>query len=229
MVDGIRAGVEGMRLMSLRLDAIAANMANASTSAYKKDEIAAAVAAEGEGELIKTSGYVDLSQGELVKTDSAFDLALEGDGFFLVGQGDGAAYTRDGRFTLDASGRLTGPGGLPVQGRGGPVTLDPAQKTSIAPDGSITQNGKTVDMLKIVRFEDPSGLSKAGGGLLKSSGAGIESSARVRQGFLESSNVRMVEEMASMMQVMRGFETMQRAVSAQDAATGKLIASLGRF
>jgi len=229
MVDGIRAGAEGLRLMSLKLDTLAANMANASTAAYKKDSVSAGVTAGAGGESIGTAGYIDLSQGELVKTGNPLDVALEGEGFFVAGQGDAGGFTRDGRFSVDPSGRLTVAGGLPVQGARGPIVLNPSLETVITADGSVTQAGKALDRLRVVKFGDPSLLSKAGNGLLKSGEAGAEATAAVRQGFVENSNVRLVEEMASLMQVMRSFESIQKSMTSQDSATGKLIATFGKY
>lgn len=229
MVDGIRAGAEGMRLLSLKLDTLAANMANVSTTGYKKNELAALMPDPSLGESVKTAGYVDLSQGELVKTDNPLDVALAGEGFFVAGQGDSAGYTRDGRFSLDAAGRLVGTGGFPVQGRGGPITLNPALPVVIGGDGTVSQGGSAVDKLKVVKFENPALLHKTSGGLLAGTEAGTEAAAEVKQGFVEGSNVKMVEEMASMMQLMRNFDQIQKAMASQDMATGKMISSMGKF
>lgn len=218
-----------MRLLSLKLDTLAANMANVSTAGYKKDELAAMVSLSENGEAIQTSGYVNLSQGELVKTDNPFDLALEGEGFFVAGQGDSSGFTRDGRFSMDATGRVVVAGGLPVQGKSGPIVLDPALPTTISANGSVTQAGKVVDRLKVVKFANPGLLHKSGGGLLTTTESGAEAQAAVKQGFVEGSNVKMVEEMASMMQIMRNFDQIQKAMTSQDTATGKLISSMGKF
>jgi flagellar basal body rod protein FlgG len=218
-----------MRLLSLKLDTLAANMANVSTTGYKKDEVAAMLPDPSGAEAVKTAGYIDLSQGELVKTDNPFDLALEGEGFFVAGQGDSSGFTRDGRFSMDATGRLVVAGGLPVQGKSGPIVLDPALPTAISPDGSVTQAGKVVDRLKVVKFANPGLLRKSGGGLLTTTESGAEAQAAVKQGFVEGANVKMVEEMASLMQVMRNFDQIQKAMTSQDMATGKMIASLGKF
>ncbi len=226
MIDGLRAGAEGLRLMSLKLDVAAANIANVSTTGYKKDEVAAGLPAEGSAEVMKTSSYIDLSQGELVKTDNPFDLALDGEGFFVVGEGDKTGFTRAGNFSVDSQGRLAAGGGLVVQGKNGPITLDPAADTVISGDGSVLQRGSVVDKLKVVTFGNPGALQKSGGGLLTGTEAGTESAAVVRQGFVENSNVRMVEEMASLMQIMRSFERMQKSMTTQDAATGKLITTM---
>ena len=226
MIDGLRSGIEGLRLMSLKLDTAAANIANVSTTGYKKDEVAAGLPTEGSGDVMRTSGYMDLSQGELLKTDNPLDLALEGDGFFAVGEGTGSGYTRDGRFSMDPEGRLTAAGGLAVQGSGGPIKLNPSLATVISGDGSVLQAGSVVGKLKLVKFENPAALQKNGGGLLTGTEAGSESAASVRQGFVENSNVRMVEEMASLMQIMRSFDTIQKGITSQDTATGKLIAAM---
>jgi flagellar basal-body rod protein FlgF len=229
MIDGLRSGIEGLRLMSLKLDTAASNIANVSTTGYKKDEVAAGLPAADSAEVIKTSGYIDLSQGELVKTDNPFDLALEGEGFFVAGEGGKTGFTRDGRFSLDAGGRLVTAGGLPVQGKSGPITVNPTLAAVINSDGTLMQGGNVVDKIKVVKFLKPGALQKSGGGLLTGTEAGTEAAAAVRQGFVESSNVKMIEEMASLMQVMRNFDSIQKGITSQDMATGKLIAAMGRF
>lgn len=226
MIDGIKAGADGMRLMSLKLDSLAANMANSGTTAYKKTEVQAE-AADGGG--LKVSGYTDLTQGEMVNTANPLDLALQGDGFFVAGEGEARGYTRDGRFTIGAGGKLSTYSGQPVQGEGGPIVLDPSADIKIASDGTVTQNGKKAGQIKITGLADPSALTKGAGGLLTGEAETKPASAFVRQGFTEGSNVRVVEEMASLMQIMRAFESMQKSVTIQDNATGKLTSSLGRF
>lgn len=227
MIDGIRAGADGMRLLSLKLDTAASNLANVSTAGYKKDEIAALPGTGGGA--FTAAQYVDLAPGQLVNTGAQLDLAIDGRGFFAVGEGESAGYTRDGRFSLDLEGRLVTAAGLPVQGRDGAVRLDPALPAVIGPDGSVSQNGRTVDKIKVVDFEDLASLRKGPGGLLAASSDPVRSYAGLRQGFVEGSNVSTVEEMASLMKIMRSFETVQKAMTAQDAATGKLISSFGRF
>lgn len=229
MVDGIRAGADGLRILGLKLDTLAGNLANVSTSGYRKSEIEAIASAEEGGTEIRTAGFVDLTRGELSQTNNPLDAALEGDGFFTVGTGEDTGYTRDGRFALDMQGNLVTAGGQAVQGKSGPIKLDPLAETIIGADGAVTQRGRTVDRLKIAAFQDPSKLAKSSTGLLVSEEEPGASSASVRQGFVEGSNVRMVEEMASMMKVMRSFEGLQRAMTTQDNATGKMISTMGRF
>lgn len=229
MVDGIRAGADGLRVLGLKLDTLAGNLANVSTSGYRKSEIEAVASSEEGSSSIGTAGFVDLTRGELAQTNNPLDVALEGDGFFTVGSGDDTGYTRDGRFAMDMQGNLVTAGGQAVQGQGGPIKLDPLAETSISADGAVSQRGRTVDRLKIAAFNDNSKLVKASSGLLVSEEEPVSASAPVKQGFVEGSNVRMVEEMASMMKVMRSFEGLQRAMTTQDNATGKMISTMGRF
>lgn len=228
MIDGLRAGADGMRLMSMKLDTLAANMANSSTAAYKKSAVQAELSADGTMKP-EVSTYTDLTQGELVNTGNTLDLALEGDGFFVAGEGESLGYTRDGRFTINSDGKLATSSGLAVQGENGPITVDPLADIKIAADGGVSQNGKKAGRIKLVGLANASALTRGAGGLLTGEAETTASPASVRQGFVENSNVRVVEEMASMMQIMRAFESMQKSMTIQDTATGKLVSSLGRF
>ena len=168
------------------------------------------------------------STGELTQTGERLDVAIQGDGFFEVQLPDGTrAYTRDGAFKTGSDGRITTSEGLPLQGGFQPV---PAGTTnvSISPSGDVTYtgaNGQSTFKVQLVRFNNPSGLEAAGRNLYKETSAsgpaelgspGENGFGELAQGYLEMSNVKVVEEMVNLIVAQRAYEVNSKAVQAAD-------------
>jgi flagellar basal-body rod protein FlgG len=151
----------------------------------------------------------DFTQGQLTNTGAQFDLALQGDGFFEVQRPDGTTgYTRDGSFKLNSSGQVVTVDGLPVLSGFQNV---PAGTTnvSISQNGQVTYQtaaGNTTFQLTLARFANPSGLNSLGGNIYADNAAsgppetgqpGTQGFGNVMQGYTETSNVNIVEEMVS--------------------------------
>lgn len=166
--------------------------------------------------------------GELTQTGEKLDIAIEGDGFFEVQMPDGSrAYTRDGALKMGPDGRITTSDGLIVQGGFQPV---PPGTTSItiSPDGEVTYDGPSGRQsfrIQIVRFANPAGLESIGRNLYKETIAsgpaeqgnpGENGFGRLAQGFLEMSNVKVVEEMVNLIMAQRAYEINSKAVQAAD-------------
>lgn len=172
------------------------------------------------------------TQGQLNETGQRFDIAIEGEGFFQVERPDGTiAYTRDGALKTDADGRIVTNDGLPLLGGWQPVpvgTLD----VSISPTGNVTYvtpNGTVNFQVELVRFTNPGGLSAIGRNLFvetDSSGApeagqpGQNNFGSVRQGFLEISNVNVVQEMVNMIVAQRAYEINSKSIQTSDQMLG---------
>lgn len=168
--------------------------------------------------------------GSITQTGNELDMAIQGDGFFQVQQSDGStAYTRAGAFKKDGQGRVVTSDGQPIL----PEILIPsnATKVSIGNDGtvSVQQAGQTapttVGTIQLASFPNPSGLSAIGGNLFvpsDSSGAATTGTAgqnglgSLGQGYLEMSNVSVVEEMVNMIVGQRAYEINSKAVQASD-------------
>lgn len=177
-------------------------------------------------------------QGDLTSTGNQLDVAIEGDGFFQVTRPDGTiGYSRSGSFQLDATGQLVTSDGLPIA-PGITVPAD-ALRTTIGQDGtvSVTQPGSAqpaqVGQLSAVRFSNNSGLRAVGQNLYEetaSSGSpvsGVFSQTgfgRLAQGFLESSNVSVVEQVVSMITAQRAYEASSKGISTADEMLGQAIA-----
>jgi len=166
--------------------------------------------------------------GELTQTGEQLDVAIQGDGFFEVQMPDGSlAYTRDGALKTDSSGRIVTSDGYPLQGGFQPV---PAGTTNIniSATGAVTYttaSGTTNSQLQIVRFNNPGGLEALGHNLYKETSAsgtpeigepGQNGFGQLQQGYLELSNVSVVEEMVNLIMAQRAYEVNSKAVQAAD-------------
>ncbi|MCJ0764551.1 flagellar hook-basal body protein [Variovorax terrae] len=180
---------------------------------------------------------VDTRAGTLKSTGQSLDLALTGPGYFEISTADGLAYTRQGAFRLDGRGRLVTARGDLVMGKGGEIFLnrpDPFIDGSGQVFESKTASGSVeaipVAQIKVVNFESPSSLVRLGDGLWGSGSSAVQVNdvgGQVRQGSLENSNVSSMQEMMSLMQTMRHFESMQKVALGYDEMLGTAIRKLG--
>ncbi len=176
------------------------------------------------------------TQGNLQQTGNAKDVAIQGQGFFQVLMPDGTtSYTRDGSFQTDANGQLVTSSGYPVQ----PAITVPAdaQTLTIARDGtvSVTQPGSstptTIGTLQLAMFINPAGLQSLGenlyaetasSGTPSASAPGSNGAGLLNQGYTETSNVNVVEELVNMIQTQRAYEINSKAISTSDQMLQRL-------
>ena len=178
----------------------------------------------------------NFSQGTLAQTSGQFDIAIEGPGFFQVQLPDGTTgYTRDGAFQLNANGQLVTSAGYTVQPG---ITIPAAARSvTVAKDGtvSVTLQGQpqpqTVGQLQIATFVNPGGLDPMGGNLFAESASsgtanasapGASGHGSLRQGFVEGSNVNVVEELVSMIATQRAYEMNSKSIQTSDQMLQKL-------
>ena len=168
------------------------------------------------------------TQGQVSQTGEKMDVAVQGDGFFEVLRPDGTtAYTRDGGFKVASDGRVVTNDGLPVQSGFQPIPVD-AQSVNISTNGQVTiqtPGGSQTFQIQLVRFNNPAGLRSMGGNLLEetpSSGTptlGTPAEAgfgSILQGYLETSNVNVAEEMVNMILAQRAYEVNSKAIQTSD-------------
>src|SRR5687768_11290637 len=233
------------RQMTLRreLDVLANNIANADTAGFKVESLMVAAeprnlpAADGGRSTIQfalDSGVArDFSQGALMQTDSPFDLAVEGEGFFQVQTQGGLRFTRDGRFGIGRQGQLVNASEHAVlDAGGGEILLDPQKgPPSVGPDGTVSQRGEVIGKVGVVRFASLAALSKDGDGLYRNdSNLQPEAApdARVRQGMVETSNVKPVTQITQLIQVSRAYESIARMMNSTADLSTRSIERLGR-
>jgi flagellar basal-body rod protein FlgF len=240
MGNGIYLAGAAMVSRQVWQDAVVNNLANASTPGYKAtrvfaellDEVGASVDAMRETER-NQKFYVDFTQGPIEDTGRDLDLALQGEGFFVVQTDEGERFTRNGNFSLDAEGRLVTQWGDPVLTESGPIVLgdlDRAGAVTVREDGEIFVEDRLVGRLRIRAFASPEDLRKEDRGLFGvepgSSLKEVEPKAAVRQRSLERSNVEPMDEMVRMMTQFRSYEACQRMVEMQDQAQRQTVSDL---
>ncbi len=218
-----------------RNNVVANNLANANTAGFKR-EVAFAEYLEAKGQ--RTAGIrveTDYSQGSIHETGNPLDLALSGSGFFSIETAAGTAYTRDGHFSQDPEGYLITAAGQHVLGAGGWIQLtdgrNQAGDVRIGTAGEVIVNDEYQDRLKIVDFTHPEDLKKLGGNLLAGNPGHAETVEfpRVLQGQIEASNVQAVDEMISLIELQRQFESTQKAIRSLDEALGRAAGEVGRY
>lgn len=201
------------------------NMANAATHGFRADfaQSRAMQVFYGDGlpsrvYALAESPATDLSYGSQLETGNDLDIAIDGDGWIAVQGSDGReSYTRTGSLRVDANGMLTTADGDLVLGDGGPLALPPYEKIEIGDDGTISLQAAgqapntlaQVGRIKLVNAE-PGALVKGEDGRLRLADGGValpaDANVRVRKGFLESSNVNVVEEFTKIISLARQFE-----------------------
>jgi len=175
-------------------------------------------------------------QGNLQQTGNSLDLAIQGNGFFQVQLPDGTlAYTRDGAFQVNSDGTVVTANGDILQPQ---ITIPAdAMSISIAKDGtvSVTQPGNVVTQqgpIQLTNFINPAGLQSMGDNLYletvssgtpNASNPGLNGLGTLQQGFVETSNVNVVEELINMIQAQRAYEINSRSIQASDQMLQRLV------
>jgi flagellar basal-body rod protein FlgF len=227
MIRGLYSAATAMDLAQQNHDVIAQNLANAMMPGYRRQGIVAgtfnqALSAAGPaaknllGTVAGTTFHA-FEPGSFQHTGSPLDLAIDGDGFFVLQGPRGPLYTRNGTFKLSPDGELQSKDGLPVLGSGGPIRI-PANTSDIVvgQQGTVTADRNSVGQIQIAKFADPTKLVSVGTTLFEAP-PGVQpqdGGGAVRQGYRENSNVQVVNEMVSMIAGMRHFEAAQRALRA---------------
>lgn len=226
MNKGVYLALSGAVNKQRQLDVITQNLANVSTTGYKRDTISfrdhliRQVGSAPDGRTMSKVAEVktDYSEGNFIKTDNPLDVSLAGDGFFVL---DGDRYTRRGDFLLSTDGYLMSKSGRKVMGQGGPILL-PEGVVDISADGAVSVDGVEVARLQLVGFMDKTVLQRRSGEEFYTTARPDESAAEVRQGYLETSNVDAVTEMVRMITTLREFETYQKIIRSLDEASSKV-------
>jgi flagellar basal-body rod protein FlgF len=229
------------------MDVIANNLANVSTPGFKREaakfeeyvtQVKPSESQKGPQSVsfVKDAGIMrDVSEGDIQNTGAPLDVAINGSAYFTVQTPQGNRYTRNGHFTLDGSGQLVTSDGNVVQGDGGAITITPDDgPIQIAKDGTVSSliNGQPnqIGKLKLVDFADPHALTKEGDSLYSTTQTANDATGSVvKQGMLESSNVKPVIEISHMIEVMRSYEATSSLAKSQEDLQNQAINKLGQM
>ena len=257
MMNSLWIAKTGMTAQQTQLDVISHNLANVSTTGFKRNNavfedliyqnLRQVGANTTEQNQLPTGLHLGLgvrtvatsrnfTQGSLQETKNSLDVAINGNDFFEVTMSDGTiGYTRDGSFQVDAQGRVVTSSGLPVAN--GITVPQGATSISISADGVVSAivAGNTqpqqLGSLAMSSFINPAGLEPVGQNLFKESAAsgqpqqgtpGTNGLGFIKQGFLESSNINVVEELVNMIQTQRAYEMNSKAIQTSDQMLAKL-------
>ena len=242
MLKGIYKAASGMIPRVKMQEITANNIANATTPGFKKDSVfIKELDRASKAQMPRKSDwqtpmldqiYTDYSSGSFDQTGNALDLAIEGEGFFVLEgpDGEGQVYTRNGNFTVDPNGYLVNSEGYRVMGEGGPLEVGGGM-VNVSESGELIVGDVSVGRVQVVDFEDKSPLTKAGvsGFLAPEELQAIPAAGySLRQGFLERSNINVIKEMVGMILTMRAFETNSKAVQIQDDSLDTLYSQVGQ-
>ena len=247
MIKGLYTGAAGMMTQLARQDTISNNLANVTTVGYKKDTAVSSsfpdmlISRLGES-TVKPSGklvqlppqvigglgtgavidrvYTNHDQGNLVETSSPLDLAITTDGFFAVETDQGIRYTRDGRLNLNADGMLVNFNGQPILDLSDAPIFLPQGELAISDNGEVYIDDEYQTTLKVVRFNQLDQLQKEGSVQYNSTEEPeVIMYPGIKQGWQESSNVNAIQEMVTLISVMRAYESCQKVIQAEDEMT----------
>jgi flagellar basal body rod protein FlgG len=234
MIDSAQAYASSQDALTKQYQAITQNLANASTVGYKRIvcEVEAAGASPAGSVAAATSVSaklsLDLTQGHLVQTGRALDLALNGPGFFVLETPQGNLYTRHGMFQVNAQGQVVDAAGRTVAGESGPLVLPRggSESLNVGADGRIFAGKQEVGKLRLVEFEKTQTLEPTGQCAYRArSGAAPAAAAKttVQQGYQEASNVNVVDELVGLITVSRLYEANAKSIRSQDERYKNLI------
>jgi flagellar basal-body rod protein FlgF len=228
MENALLVGLSRQMVLERQMDVIANNVANVNTNGFKADRSLFEeflnsgahednfLTSDRRVSYVQDRGtFKDLSQGSSEQTKNPLDIAIDGGGFLAVQTPAGERYTRDGGLTINNQGQLVTAAGNPVLGNSGPIVFQPTDHdVSIAADGNITvlEGINRIDSvrgkLRVVSFANAQSLLKDGSNLY-SAGTGAaaqpDTTSKVKQGFIEKSNVNSVTEMSRMIDVTRTY------------------------
>ena len=221
------------------MESVANNLANMSTAGYRREGVIFSEFVQDLGpeapSLSMAAGRVremEPCERSISRTGGTFDLAIEGNGFFLVATPEGERLTRNGAFTRSEAGELVNAkGDVLLDAGGAPVFAPPdAIAIVIAADGTLSADGQPLAQIGLWQPIDPAGLIRAGEVQFAAPGGSepAPGTARILQGFLEGSNVNPVSEIARMIEVQRAYELGQGFLDKEDERIRNILRTLGQ-
>jgi flagellar basal-body rod protein FlgF len=234
MIRGLYSAASALSAATLNQELVAENLANVNVPGYRRSgllfESLLPDSAKGTSPLsdsLSTVGsaktFTNFEPGPIQHTGNPLDLALSSNVYFVLDGPSGPVYTRNGSFQRGPQGDLQSVSGMPVRSSGGKITIPPdATQVSVTKDGVVKADENEIGRLQLAEFTDPSGLQRVGSTLFDGpqGPAPAPGSFQVDQGYREGSNVKVVNEMVSMLTGMRFYEAAERAIRALGDVVG---------
>lgn len=239
MENAIYATLTRQSGLMREIQVVANNIANLSTTGFRREGVVFSEYVRALPDVPSLSmawaspRVVDLQPGDLVQTGGTFDMAIEGEGFFLVATPQGDRLTRAGHFTPGPDGTLLNADGYALLDAGGtPVVVPPGTSGfSLARDGTLSADGQPLALVGLWQPQDPLSLRHQQGTLFSADAPEAvppESGSGIMQGYLENSNVNPVAEIARMTEVQRAYELGQGLLDREDQRIRGVLQTLGR-
>jgi flagellar basal-body rod protein FlgG len=258
MIKELYTAAMGMIPQQTKLEVIANNMANANTAGFKRDNLFNRNLIDAKANLWNVAGdaedddppighYTDFSNGSMQETFNPLDVAINQEGFFVLSDEEGEQYlSRNGHFTINKDGILTAKDGKVLMGVNGPIRVlqqffgesnqvneQRAVEVKVNDNGDVYANGELIDSIIIAKVTNKNQLEKVSSESFSArENAGVEyfsqENVRVKQGWLENSNVDIIKEMVSMIELQRMFEAGSKVISTNDTTLDNSI-RLGKY
>jgi len=242
MSTGIYSAVTGMKSKERELEAVSHNIANASTAGFKEvgmvfEAVMSRQEKNGQTDTMimpfnsSEEMFVNHEQGASQQTGGDLDLAIQGEGFFVVQTEQGLRFTRNGRFKLNDSGQVVTTQGHMVSAKSGQLVVDGAS-VQVSEDGALMVDNEEQGGFRIVRFNEESALEPVGNGLFKApESAGMQdfNTPQVMQGMFEQSNVNVVKNLMKLIKSSHAMESYQRSIVIMSKIEEKVINDAGKM
>jgi flagellar basal body rod protein FlgG len=227
-LTGLTSAAAALRYLERRQEVTAHNLANATTDGFRGERAFAQLLGDGAA-AVRTA--TDARSGTLRETRAPLDLALAGDGYFVVQTPAGERLTRAGSFRLDADRQLVDAAGNPVLGEDGPVVLPAGADVSVGADGAVRVGQRAAGRLRLEQVDAGVQMAHEDGVHFvpdPSRRPLADADRRVRQGYVEESNVTPVGALVDMIAVQRAYAGVQKAVTTLDEVRGRAASELGK-
>ncbi len=223
MIKGLYNSAIAMNTRMKNLEIVSNNLANINTTGYKREIPFSEYLSREDGMQIKQ--VTDFSEGNLVETSNPFDLAITGDGFFVVDTGNGLELTKNGKFTISDEGFIIDERGNKVQSSNGGINIyesvvDKNKPIQITREGEVKQGDLVIDKLLITKVTNQEGMDRSEGQNFRFDDMdylpALDTEYEIHQGYLEESNTNPILELESMIRINKDYEASQKMISSLD-------------
>lgn len=234
MLRGIYRNSSAMQVLQDRINVVSNNMANVSTTGFKKKNVFFQQLLNAEQALErnemdvqltkdKIATYTDDSDGAIKTTGNPLDFAISKDGFFRVQTPQGVGFTRNGEFKISVDGNLVNSAGMQILGEGGPINIQ-GNHIEVNEEGTIMVDGQVVNRIALQNIDLDNSLSIGDNIFIPKNPNDIsEATGTIHQGKLEMSNVNIVKEMVNMLVTQKNYEFNAKVIRTQDTTLDKTV------